>query len=246
MHYYQFNIKDYKSHTGHLDLLEDLAYRRLLDWCYLHERPLPLDETEIARQIGMRSHTECIATVLCEFFTWTDEGYISERVQREIDAVNRKSESARTSAKARWNKGLDANALPTQSEGNATHNPLPITQDPVRKRGTRLDPDCLLSAEWAEFCKEKRPDLVPREVFDSFRDYWIAKAGQAGVKLDWDATWRNWVRSQKSTSFKPQTQLTVPSRPERDPALVKLDEDRKKREQIPLEIRQQLQTILRR
>lgn len=246
MHYYQFNIKDYKSHTGHLDLLEDLAYRRLLDWCYLHERPLPLDETEIARQIGMRSHTECIATVLCEFFTWTDEGYISERVQREIDAVNRKSESARTSAKARWNKGLDANALPTQSEGNATHNPLPITQDPVRKRGTRLDPDCLLSAEWAEFCREKRPDLVPREVFESFRDYWIAKAGQAGVKLDWDATWRNWVRSQKSTSFKQQTQLTVPSRPERDPALVKLDEDRKKREQIPLEIRQQLQTILRR
>ena len=243
MHYYQFNIKDYKSHTGHLDLLEDLAYRRLLDWCYLHERPLPLDETEIARQIGMRSHTECIATVLCEFFTWTDEGYISERVQREIDAVNRKSKKARDSAKARWNKGLDANALPTQSESNATHNPLPITHNPVKKRGTRLDPDCLLSDEWANFCKEKRPDLTAREVFESFKDYWIAQAGQKGVKLDWDATWRNWVRNQK---MKPGTQLTVPSRPERDPALVKLDEDRKKREQIPLEIRQQLQTILRR
>ena len=246
MHYYQFNIKDYKSHTGHLEPLEDLAYRRLLDWCYLHERPLPLDETEIARQIGMRSHTECIATVLCEFFTWTDEGYISERVQREIDAVNRKSESARTSAKARWNKSLDANALPTQSEGNATHNPLPITQDPVRKRGTRLDPLYPFPPEWAEFCKEKRPDLVPREVFESFRDYWIAKAGQAGVKLDWDATWRNWVRSQKNQSFKPQTQLTVPSKPDRDPALVKLDEDKRNSGPIPAEIRQQLQSILRR
>ena len=175
----------------------------------------------------------------------TDEGYISERVQREIDAVNRKSESARTSAKARWNKGLDANALPTQSEGNATHNPLPITHNPVKKRGTRLDPDLLISKEWADFCKEKRPDLSPREVFDSFRDYWVAQPEQKGVKTDWDATWRNWVRNQKAKTFSPG-QLTVPSRPERDPALVKLDEDRKKREQIPLEVRQQLQTILRR
>ena len=133
MHYYQFNIKDYKSHTDHLDLYEDLAYRRMLDWCYLHERPLPADETEVARLICMRTHSECIATVLREFFTLTDAGWVSERVQREIDAVNRKSEKARDSAKARWNKDLDANALPTQSEGNATHNPLPITQDPLDK-----------------------------------------------------------------------------------------------------------------
>ncbi|NDH69342.1 MAG: DUF1376 domain-containing protein, partial [Gammaproteobacteria bacterium] len=32
MHYYQFHIGDYKSHTHHLSLLEDLAYRRLLDF----------------------------------------------------------------------------------------------------------------------------------------------------------------------------------------------------------------------
>jgi hypothetical protein len=28
-----------------------------------------------------------------------------------------------------------------------------------------------------------------------FRDYWIAQPGQRGVKLDWNATFRNWVRS---------------------------------------------------
>lgn len=28
----------------------------------------------------------------------------------------------------------------------------------------------------------------------TFRDYWIAKPGQSGVKTDWEATWRNWVR----------------------------------------------------
>jgi len=35
MHYYQFNIGDYASHTRHLSDLEDLAYRRLLDAYYL-------------------------------------------------------------------------------------------------------------------------------------------------------------------------------------------------------------------
>ncbi len=68
MHYYQFNIGDYHSHTLHLSEIEDLTYRRLLDWYYLHESSIPLDLNEIARQIRMRSHSDCIATVLQEFF----------------------------------------------------------------------------------------------------------------------------------------------------------------------------------
>jgi hypothetical protein len=27
-----------------------------------------------------------------------------------------------------------------------------------------------------------------------FVDYWIAQPGQRGVKVDWEATWRNWMR----------------------------------------------------
>ena len=34
-----------------------------------------------------------------------------------------------------------------------------------------------------------------------FRDYWLAKAGKDGAKLDWSATWRNWVRN--SLEFSP-------------------------------------------
>ena len=32
---------------------------------------------------------------------------------------------------------------------------------------------------------------------EGFRDYWIAQPGQKGVKTDWTATWRNWVRRQQ-------------------------------------------------
>jgi len=43
-----------------------------------------------------------------------------------------------------------------------------------------------------------RPDLNATEVFAGFRDYWIAKAGKDGVKLDWLATWRNWIRNERT------------------------------------------------
>ena len=127
MHYYQFNIGDYQSHTGHLSEIEDLAYRRMLDWIYLHEKPIPKEINEVARNIRMRTHCESIAIVLQEFFTCTETGWVSDRVQREIAKAGDKSRKASESARVRW----DADALRTQSEGNATHNTLPITQDTI-------------------------------------------------------------------------------------------------------------------
>lgn len=53
-----------------------------------------------------------------------------------------------------------------------------------------------LPDDWAEFCRQERPDLDPAAVFESFRDHWRAAAGSRGVKADWLATWRNWVRKE--------------------------------------------------
>lgn len=51
--------------------------------------------------------------------------------------------------------------------------------------------------EWIIHCQAKRADLDPVEVFQAFRDHWIAVPGSKGLKLDWFATWRNWVRNEK-------------------------------------------------
>ena len=66
-------------------------------------------------------------------------------------------------------------------------------------RGTRLPANATLSPEYRDFCEKTRPDLIPDQLFEGFRDYWIAQPGQKGVKLDWFATWRTWVRNQKTT-----------------------------------------------
>ena len=65
-------------------------------------------------------------------------------------------------------------------------------------RGARLPADWVPSEDLIAFCKTDRPDLNPAAVADRFKDFWIAQPGTKGVKLDWDATWRNWVRNEKA------------------------------------------------
>jgi uncharacterized protein YdaU (DUF1376 family) len=159
MYYYQFNIGDYQSHTSHLSETEDLVYRRLLDWYYLHEIPIPLDEAEVSRQIRMRSHIESIAIVLQEYFERTDDGWIHHRANKEIAKAGDKSEKAKASANARWGK-KDANALPAQSESNATHNTLPITQDTEHKTQKKATivatPVGVSDSVWQEFIAHRK------------------------------------------------------------------------------------------
>ena len=71
-----------------------------------------------------------------------------------------------------------------------------------KTRGTRLDPSARLDDKYREAAlaiKAIDDDELQR-VFDDFRDYWIAAPGAKGVKLDWLATWRMWVRRQKTTA----------------------------------------------
>jgi 4-alpha-glucanotransferase len=65
------------------------------------------------------------------------------------------------------------------------------------ERATRLPSDFQISDEWVVFCQTERKELDPQTTFVKIRDYWTAKAGKDGAKLDWFATWRNWVREER-------------------------------------------------
>lgn len=64
------------------------------------------------------------------------------------------------------------------------------------EKGTRFA-RAPLPAEWRAFCVKERPDLDPEQVYERFADYWVAVAGSKGVKKDWFATFRNWVRDSR-------------------------------------------------
>jgi uncharacterized protein YdaU (DUF1376 family) len=239
MHYYQFHIGDYKSHTHHLSLLEDLAYRRLLDFYFLHEQPIK--HRDIARQIGMRDHEEDVMTVLNEFFLSTPEGFVNPRADKEIKHYKKFAEAGKRGAAKRWATPPNGEAIsPPNATPIATINHKPITnnQDKKAQRGSRLASDFCFTKEWEDFCQQTRPELSPVKTFDQFKDYWIAQAGQKGVKLDWFATWRNWVRSTNAPKQNPYdvVRLTVPSKNEPDPALEKIKADDKKAVPPSLEV----------
>jgi uncharacterized protein YdaU (DUF1376 family) len=207
MHYYQFNIGDYQSHTSHLSEIEDLVYRRLLDWYYLHETPIPLDEAEVSRQIRMRSHTESIAIVLQEYFERTDDGWIHNRANKEIAKAGDKSEKASASAKARWSK-KDANALPTQSESNATHNTLPITQDTEHKTQKKAPvvatPVGVSDSVWQEFIahRKSKKARVTKLVIDGISEQariagWsLEDALKETIVRNWQSFKADWVKDE--------------------------------------------------
>lgn len=71
-------------------------------------------------------------------------------------------------------------------------------------RASRLPQDWQPNDRMLAFCENERPDLNPADVADTFRDYWHSQAGQKGVKADWEATWRNWVRNQRMAAKSPQ------------------------------------------
>ncbi len=178
--------------------MEDLAYRRLLDLYYLHERPLSDCSATVARLIGMSEYQEQVETVLVEFFEHVEGGYVNSRADKEISHYHSKVEQATRAGKASAQRRSSVRSTDVQPNNN--QEPITNNHKPKKEsqRGTRLAPDFALSDEWIDFCRQQRPELNPRDVFEGFRDYWIAQPGQKGVKTDWTATWRNWVRRQQA------------------------------------------------
>jgi len=94
MNYYPFNVGDYSAHTAHLEPMEDLAYRRLLDAYYLREQPLPTDIQTTAKLVRMRSMAGDVESVLNEFFTLTEDGWRHSRCDAEIERMRDKQTNA--------------------------------------------------------------------------------------------------------------------------------------------------------
>lgn len=68
------------------------------------------------------------------------------------------------------------------------------------KRGTRFGGGHYAPTEWVSWALDAYTVSHPAVAteYAKFRDYWQAKPGKDGIKLDWLATWRNWCR----TAFK--------------------------------------------
>lgn len=142
MNWYKFFPKDFQFKTSHLDHLEQLAYRLLLDEMYITERPIPLDLKPLARRLRLTE--EVISSVLGEFFRQTETGWVNQRVDEEMEAYRATCERQSQNASKRWNKSYamalprDATALPLESVGMPPQS-TGVPRDANRSRSRRID-----------------------------------------------------------------------------------------------------------
>jgi len=178
MHYYQFNIGDYVSHTRHLSPIEDIAYRRLLDAYYLSERPLNSGVTSVARQIGMREYEQEVGLVLSEFFKLTDDGYINSRADKEIAHFKGKIEQASKAGKASAQRRINARSTDVQPTNN--HKPITSNQEP-KKTKTIAPPDGVTESVWQDWLqlRKAKKAAVTQTAVDGIE----REARKAGVSL---------------------------------------------------------------
>jgi uncharacterized protein YdaU (DUF1376 family) len=149
MHYYQFNIADYRADTAHLSLIEHGIYRQLIDWYYLDEKPIPLETQVVTRRLSLGSDMlHLLQNILSDFFIKTENGYLHNRIEQELEryktqfAKNRVNgklggrPSKTTSVSKETQVVLENNHMATQINPNQepitnNHKPLTIIK-PIR------------------------------------------------------------------------------------------------------------------
>lgn len=99
---------------------------------------------------------------------------------------------------------------PPALERPGTEQPAPRARADSPSRGTRIpdgyQPDLA-------FARATIPDIDAEAEAAKFRDFWLAKPGKDGTKLNWDATWRNWIRNAMSDGRYVRRRVTAAADP---------------------------------
>lgn len=154
MHYFQFNISDYRSATVHLSNDEDLAYRRLLDMYYDTENKIPLDTQWVARRL--RLDTKTVEVVLNDMFVRHEDGWFNARCQDVIHQYHAMAEKNRANGRLGGRKK------------NPTANPMGNDSQPIVKATINQELETINNKPKKEKTQAVRPIDISESVWDDF------------------------------------------------------------------------------
>lgn len=109
--------------------------------------------------------------------------------------------SGRTSMTERADVDVRAGRTPTSAKPSYEPSRTVLKETPPAtpgppsggSRGSRLPDDFAVTPEMATWARENAPSCGPVN-HEAFCDYWRGVPGAKGRKVDWEATWRNWMR----------------------------------------------------
>lgn len=93
---------------------------------------------------------------------------------------------------------IETSLEPSVVEDMAPKAPETTCTEVVRldtARGSRLPERWRPDQDTISKMRAERPLIDLRAEHDKFTDYWRAQPGAKGRKVDWTATWRNWIRN---------------------------------------------------
>lgn len=140
--------------------------------------------------------TQGVTTPVTESVTGDAEGRhrVTPRVSPLFSGEEKKNEEIREI------ESRDAREGVTGDAGDASLSSVtdPVTQGVTKsaKRASRL-PDNFSPKEETVTSLVAEGHRDPLQHLPKFRDHWVSQPGAKGVKLDWEATFRNWVRNEK-------------------------------------------------
>lgn len=115
-----------------------------------------------------------------------------ERRRRDRERKRNKRDIPQNSADVCGNPQNSENASLSKEEKKEGKEERGTSQRNVR--GHRLPDDWQPSAgDWTEALAQIGEQRARAEI-EKFRDHWKQQPGSKGVKLDWNAAWRNWIR----------------------------------------------------
>ena len=84
--------------------------------------------------------------------------------------------------------------LPNPPDPSLRSGSAPAEKPKPAARGSRLPADWFPDRDGRQLAIDLLGQASADSEFQKFSDYWLSQPGARGVKADWQATWRNWVR----------------------------------------------------
>lgn len=207
-------IGDYLADTARLSTEQHGAYLLLL-MDYWRSGKLPDNDLVLAQICKLTPDAWSNAKAMLKPFFSIEQGFwIHKRVEQEMAEAKvnqtKKHERAVKAAEARW-KNATSNAKAMLNEcPSPSPSPSPVLNTIEVAKAPKAYRLALESIpeDWYNFCRSERQDLNPKEIWVQFVDYWASVPGSKGTKLDWFATWRNWVRNQKKSASPKEAKMS--------------------------------------
>lgn len=188
--------------------LSDKAFRQLVEaWCYCSRNLNDgyLTKSQFFRFFSPKSRGELVAV---GFIREQENQYVmhdylehQQSAKQVADLRERRKAAGSKGGKAKANGLASAKQMPEQTPSK----PLPDTDTDTdtdttppkggvaRKRASRIAEDFRVTPEMHLWAKAKAPGIDLGIETEKFINFWIAKSGKDATKLDWAATWRNWI-----------------------------------------------------